>query len=108
MDPTNRQLSLNLPVPGMRTSIVSLSVAADDVKFVVNNSPANITRAQVCAFLYAHAIPACPIEQLAARGITLSLACSPAAVPGLLSKARLHPAGNQCAASSWWRPTKQR
>lgn len=59
MDPSNRQLSLNLPVPGMRTSIVSLSVAADDVKFVVNNSPANITRAQVCEFLYAHSIPAC-------------------------------------------------
>ncbi|PRW58208.1 generative cell specific-1 [Chlorella sorokiniana] len=49
-DPNNGQLSLNLPVPGMRTSIVSLSVAADDVKFVVNNSPANITRAQVCTY----------------------------------------------------------
>lgn len=50
-NPSTAQLSLNLPVPGMRTSVVSLSVAADDVQFVVNNSPANITRAQVRACL---------------------------------------------------------
>lgn len=52
--PSAGQLSLNLPVPGMRTSVVSLSVAADDVQFVVNNSPANITRVQaraVCVVL---------------------------------------------------------
>lgn len=43
------QLSLNLPVPGIKTSLLTLSVAADDVKLVVNSSPANITRVQARA-----------------------------------------------------------
>ena len=41
------QLSLNLPLPAIQTSLVTLSVAADDVEFVVNRCPADIVSVQV-------------------------------------------------------------
>lgn len=40
-------LSLNLPLTSMRTSLVSLSVAADDLVFTVNRSPARVVSAEV-------------------------------------------------------------
>ncbi len=39
---------LNLPLPGIRTSLVTLTVAADDVALTVNRSPAEILSVQVC------------------------------------------------------------
>lgn len=41
------QLSLNLPLPGIRTSLLTLTVAADDVAFVVNRSPAEVVKVEV-------------------------------------------------------------
>lgn len=41
------RLSLNLPLRGIRTSLLSLAVAADNVTFVVNRAPAQITAVEV-------------------------------------------------------------
>lgn len=41
------RLSLNLPITSIKTSLLALSVAADDVAFVVNRSPAAIDRVEV-------------------------------------------------------------
>jgi hypothetical protein len=46
-------LSLRLPVPGVRTSLVTLEVRADDVALVVNRAPAKILAAEVCTFDFA-------------------------------------------------------
>ena len=42
-------LSLNLPLPFIKSSLVTLSVAADDVQLVVNRAPARILSAKVRA-----------------------------------------------------------
>lgn len=41
------RLSLNLPITSIKTSLLALSVAADDVAFVVNRSPAAIDGVEV-------------------------------------------------------------
>jgi hypothetical protein len=41
---------LNLPLTGIRTSLVTLTVAADDVALTVNRSPAQILSVQVCTY----------------------------------------------------------
>ena len=40
-------LALNLPLPFIKSSLVTLSVAADDVQLVVNRAPARILSAKV-------------------------------------------------------------
>jgi hypothetical protein len=46
-------LSLRLPVPGVRTSLVTLEVRADNVALVVNRAHAKILAAEVCTFDFA-------------------------------------------------------
>ena len=41
------KLALNLPISAIKVSLLTLMVAADDVAFVVNRSPAQITSVQV-------------------------------------------------------------
>ncbi len=41
------QMSLNLPLPSIKTSLVTLSVRADDLTFTTNRSPASILSTQV-------------------------------------------------------------
>lgn len=57
------RLSLNLPLRSIRTSLLSLSVAADNVTFVVNRSPAQIAAVEVGRLR----LPACrlPAHRLA-------------------------------------------
>lgn len=43
-------LSLRLPLQGMRTSLVTLEVRADDVQLVTNRAPAKIISSQICTF----------------------------------------------------------
>jgi hypothetical protein len=43
-------LALRLPVKGIRTSVVTLEVAADAVDLVVNRAPGKIMSAEVCTF----------------------------------------------------------
>jgi hypothetical protein len=45
---------LNLPLTGIRTSLVTLTVAADDVALTVNRSPAQILSVQVGPGLELH------------------------------------------------------
>ena len=49
------QLALNLPISAIQTSLLTLTVAADDVAFVVNRAPAQIQDVQVGAAHIAHA-----------------------------------------------------
>jgi hypothetical protein len=42
-----QQLLLNLPISAIKTSLLTLTVSADDVAFVVNRSPAQITAVEV-------------------------------------------------------------
>lgn len=44
--PGGRLLSLSLPVPSIQTSLLTLSVSADNVALVTNASPARILSAQ--------------------------------------------------------------
>lgn len=41
------QLSLNLPLTSIKTSLLTLSVAADNITFTTNRSPARIVSTQV-------------------------------------------------------------
>lgn len=50
MTRVNGQLSLNLPLTAIKTSLLALSVAADDLQLVVNRSPAAIAGARVCTY----------------------------------------------------------
>ncbi len=43
-------LSLRLPIKGIRTSLVTLEVKADDVQLVVNRAPGKILSSEVCTF----------------------------------------------------------
>lgn len=43
-------LSLRLPLKGVRTSLVTLEVRADELQYVVNRAPAKIISSQVCTF----------------------------------------------------------
>ncbi len=43
-------LSLSLPIKGIRTSLVTLEVKADDVQLVVNRAPGKIVFSEVCTF----------------------------------------------------------
>ncbi|GAB4818016.1 hypothetical protein N2152v2_005062 [Parachlorella kessleri] len=42
------QFSLNLPLTSIKTSLVQLTVKADDLTFTTNRSPAKILKSQVC------------------------------------------------------------
>lgn len=53
------RLSLNLPLRGIRTSLLSLAVAADNVTFVVNRSPARIDAVEVGWLAAPACRPAC-------------------------------------------------
>lgn len=44
------QLSLNLPIAAIKTSLLTLTVAADDVALVVNRCPAEIISIEVCTY----------------------------------------------------------
>ena len=43
-------LSLRLPIKGIRTSLVTLEVKADDVQLVVNRAPGKILSSEMCTF----------------------------------------------------------
>lgn len=43
-------LSLRLPIKGIRTSMVTLEVKADDVQLVVNRAPGKILSSEMCTF----------------------------------------------------------
>lgn len=56
------RLSLNLPLRDVRTSLLSLAVAADNVTFVVNRAPAAIEGVQVGrAWVWVARLPARPL-----------------------------------------------
>ena len=41
---------LEFPVFGIRNSVITLTAAADDLRFVVHTSPGEIVSAEVCSF----------------------------------------------------------
>lgn len=47
MKPGTNQVSLNLPLASTKTSLVTLSVAADNLVFTTNRSPAKLVSTQV-------------------------------------------------------------
>lgn len=50
MEKRENQILFEFPVYGIRNSLISITAAADDLKFIVHTSPGEIKKTEICTF----------------------------------------------------------